>query len=77
MNDGRPPERWILALDVRDDGALVAVTTRRLITHIWRAWGIRCKGFSEHRRMHDRTVDSERLRRIIDGITAEKRDGAP
>lgn len=70
MNDGRPPERWVVILDVRDDGVPPAVTMKRLLKHIWRAWGIRCRGFSEDRQKFELMEENERLKKIIDGLAA-------
>lgn len=67
MSD-RPPERWILALDVRDDGAPPAATMKRLLKHIWRRWGIRCRGFSEDQQKFKLMKENERLRKIVAGM---------
>lgn len=77
MNDGRPPERWILALDVRDDGTPPAVTMKRLLKHIWRQWGIRCRGFSEDQEKYRLMIENERLHKIIDELTTEKKTEQP
>src|SRR5262249_56145995 len=60
----RPPERWILALDVPHDRAPPAVTMRRLIKHLGRAWHIRCKGYSEDRRVYRLVCEIERVQGV-------------
>jgi hypothetical protein len=65
MSD-HPPERWVLVLDMPHGAVPPAVTMRRLLKHLLRRWKIKCKGFSQDRRMYELEVENERLRKIID-----------
>jgi predicted component of type VI protein secretion system len=77
MHEGRPPERWCFILDIRSDGAVPpAVIARRLLKHLLRRWGIKCKGYSEDRRMFELMEDNKRLRKIIDQLTTQKQKGS-
>lgn len=68
MSDRPRWERWVLILDVRDEVAPVAVQMRRLIKHIGRRWGIRCRGFSEDKRLFELSEENKLLRQMIDGM---------
>jgi hypothetical protein len=69
MSD-RPPERWVLVIDVPNAGAPASATMKRLLKHIGRRWGLRCRGFSEDRQKFELIMQIERLKKIIDGLAA-------
>lgn len=67
MSD-RPPERWLVTFDVPYHPAPPQVQMRRLIKHVGRYWGIKCKGFSEDQRIYELMCECERLQGIIAGL---------
>jgi hypothetical protein len=66
-------ERWIFACDIRMDGAVPAAqVAKRLLKHMWRSWGIRCRGFSIDQRMCALEEENRRLRQVIDARDKER-----
>jgi len=64
-------ERWLLSLDVRADGDVPATATvRRVLKHLWRAWGLRCRGFSEDAELMRLRAENTELRQRIAQLAA-------
>lgn len=58
---GRPPERWIFICDIRADGTVPpAVVARRLLKHLLRRWGIKCRWYSEDRRLFELAAEKRK-----------------
>lgn len=70
MRDGRPPERWCFICDIRSDGPPTAVVARRLLKHMLRTWGVKCRGFSEDRRIYELMEENKQLRKMVNGLAA-------
>lgn len=63
MSDGRPAERFCFILDIRAEGAVSPVIiARRLLKHLLRRWGIKCRGYSEDRRLFELAEENKQLR---------------
>jgi len=64
-------ERWVLALDVRADGDVPATATvRRVLKHLWRSWGLKCRGFSEDAELMRLRQENTELRQRIAQLAA-------